>query len=320
MGIALAIAIILAIIGFLCAKRRIKLNENIKELNKELEERNRSLQKTKAELESIVMDTSRKNQNLLFEQNKLQTQIDEGKNHLRTIQETIQETFNNQTELSRKAFNSFWENLEKDYEEKVLEYDKLCEQLAESYSQQQLEFLNDLEKIRATRAAAIEAKRKEQEIKEKLSFYCLTPSKNDLDDVRKLERIKPDLHNSRILSMLIWSTYFQKPMTTLCNNILGTKTVVGIYKITNQINECCYIGQSVDIAKRWKEHAKCGLGIDTPAGNKLYKSMIEDGIWNFSWELLEECSKAELDEKEKFYINLYKSYEYGYNSNAGNGK
>ena len=48
--------------------------------------------------------------------------------------------------------------------------------------------------------------------------------------------------------------------------------------------------------------------------------MIQDGIWNFSWELLEQCPRSDLDEKEKFYINLYQSYEYGYNSNTGIGK
>jgi hypothetical protein len=59
------------------------------------------------------------------------------------------------------------------------------------------------------------------------------------------------------------------------------------------------------------------LGIDTPAGNKLYKAMQEVGLENFSFELLEECSKDELNEKEKYYIELYQSYEFGYNSNAG---
>ena len=68
--------------------------------------------------------------------------------------------------------------------------------------------------------------------------------------------------------MVIWTTYFQKPMTALSNNVLGTDTICGIYKITNQNNDMCYIGQSVDIATRWKSHAKCGLGIDAPAGNK----------------------------------------------------
>lgn len=108
----------------------------------------------------------------------------------------------------------------------------------------------DLEKIRLTRASAQEALLKEQQIKEDMSFYSLNPSQNDLDDIQALERIKPKLHQPRILSMLIWSTYFQKPMIQLCNNIVGLKEVCGIYKITNQKTNQCYIGQSVDISKR----------------------------------------------------------------------
>ena len=63
---------------------------------------------------------------------------------------------------------------------------------------------------------------------------------------------------------------------------------------------------------------KCGLGIDTPAGNKLYKSMQEYGVWNFAFEVLEECPRDQLNEKEKYYIDLYNSYEFGFNSNRGN--
>jgi hypothetical protein len=48
--------------------------------------------------------------------------------------------------------------------------------------------------------------------------------------------------------------------------------------------------------------------------------MREDGLENFSFELLEECSREELNEKEKFYIGLYQSDQYGYNSNAGINK
>ena len=78
----------------------------------------------------------------------------------------------------------------------------------------------------------------------------LRPTQNDLDDVQTLERIKPKLHQPRILCMLIWSTYYQKPMTALCNNVLGPVEVTGIYKITNQKTDECYIGQAVDVAKR----------------------------------------------------------------------
>ena len=119
--------------------------------------------------------------------------------------------------------------------------------------------------------------------------------------------------------MLIWSTFYQKPMNQVCANVLGGATIIkcGIYKITNQQTNLCYIGQAKDIATRWKTHAKAGLGIDTPVGNKLYKAMQEDGLENFSFELLEECVAADLNEKEKFYINLYQSNEFGYNSING---
>ena len=40
--------------------------------------------------------------------------------------------------------------------------------------------------------------------------------------------------------------------------------------------------------------------------------MIKDGLWNFSFEIIEECPRDQLNEKEKYYIQLYKSKEYGY--------
>lgn len=48
--------------------------------------------------------------------------------------------------------------------------------------------------------------------------------------------------------------------------------------------------------------------------------MQQDGICNFTWELIEKCTSAELNEKEKYYIEFYLSKDYGYNSLAGNSK
>ena len=177
---------------------------------------------------------------------------------------------------------------------------------------------NELNKIKNSLTAGVQARLREQEVKEKRDFYCIQLKQNDLDDINLLETIKEKLHNPRILSMLIWQTYYQKPMTNLCNNILGSGNKCGIYKITNLKTEQVYIGQSVHIPDRWKEHAKCGLGIDTPAGNKLYKAMREYGLYNFSFELLEECKKEELNEKEALWIDMYQSNKYGYNITKGN--
>ena len=64
-----------------------------------------------------------------------------------------------------------------------------------------------LDKVRETRTAAIQAQLTEKEIEQKLAFYCLQVSDNDLKDISVLESIKPKLNNSRTLSMLIWQSY-----------------------------------------------------------------------------------------------------------------
>ena len=75
-----------------------------------------------------------------------------------------------------------------------------------------------------------------------------------------------------------------------------------------------YIGQSNDIERRFKEHIyKKDLYIE--------QVIEEEGVDNFSFEIVEECPLEELDEKEKYYINYYNSYYEGYNrSLGGNGQ
>lgn len=302
--IFLILSCILLIYTYKCKNKINVLNTNIANENYILDLQNQSLKEKEQEIERSI---------------KIKIQ------ELNDMSHSIENDFENKKALSNKAFESYCDTLDNSYKEKEREYQEHLSLLEVSYEKHQLDLLRKTDKIReeldsikATRTAAIQAQIKEKEIKEKREFYMLCPKTADIDDIRKLERIKPDLHNPRVLSMLIWSTFFQKPMTTLCNNVLGTSTITGIYKITNQNNDMCYIGQAVDVATRWKNHAKCGLDIDTPAGNKLYKAMKEEGIWNFSWELLEECPRNELDAKEKFYIELYQSKDFGYNTTKGN--
>ena len=46
--------------------------------------------------------------------------------------------------------------------------------------------------------------------------------------------------------------------------------------------------------------------------------MQKDKVWNFSFELLEQCSKELLNEKEKFWIQMYQSNKFGLNTMKGN--
>ena len=271
--------------------------------------------------------TKEENEQLRLTAKQLQKKSQELNNEYIKAQEQLNALKQNNKEILRKSVELYSLELENKYNEIESDFDNKKEQVEIKYQKmlkQNADSINEetmkLDKIRQTRIAAQKAITREKEIKEQKDFYCLPCSIADRNDIQILERVKKDLNKPRILSMLIWSTFFQKPMNSLCNNVLGVSTVTGIYKITNQISGESYIGQAVDIAKRWKDHAKCGLGIDTPANNKLYKAMQEYGIWNFSWELIEQCPREQLNEKEKYYIDLYMTNDFGFNSNKGVGK
>ena len=89
-----------------------------------------------------------------------------------------------------------------------------------------------------------------------------------------------------------------------------------IYKITNNINQKVYIGQTIMAPmQRWQKH-KSDARLNKPY--PLYKAMNKYGINNFSFEILEEVDIEQLDEKERYYINLYNSYINTNNSNGYN--
>lgn len=308
--IFIIVSFILTIYNIYSLKHIHTINTNIDKENTELLEQKNQLTK-EVDSEKFVLE-------------KTKDQIQTYKDQLSDIQNNIGKTLDTQKELSRKAFENYCEILEKNYEEKEDEYANYELSMQEAYSDLQLKLLQranecreELDKIQATRAAAIQAQLREKEIENNLSFYCLEVSDIDKADIAKLETLKPSLNKPRILSMLIWQTWFQKPLKALSANVIGVNDKTGIYKITNIKTKECYIGQAVNIKDRWVEHVKCGLGIDAPAANKLYKAMQDYGLWNFSFEILEECPRDQLNEKERYYINLYQSKDYGYNSNKG---
>lgn len=91
------------------------------------------------------------------------------------------------------------------------------------------------------------------------------------------------------------------------------KKVRGIYKVTNKINGKVYIGQSVDIGRRWRQHMTAEDDI------YFHKAIQKYGVENFEWEVIEKCKKSELDERESYWIEYYDSFNKGYNCTRGGG-
>lgn len=249
---------------------------------------------------------------------QLLEEIEKEKSNISLIYQNEKNRINEQIELYKNnisyASEQYVATLEKSYKENEEKYFNKIKKLNDEEEQCKKE----LNKIKESLNAGVQARLREKELKEKTDYYKLKTSKEDLSDIEALNKIKSVLHQPVILSKLIWSTYFQKQTTELCNRIFGTGTKCGIYKITNLTSSQVYIGQSVNIQDRIKQHIKCGLGIDAPAMNKLYKAMQDDGIWNFSFELMEECPRDQLNEKERQWIEMYQSDKTGYNSTKGN--
>ena len=94
-----------------------------------------------------------------------------------------------------------------------------------------------------------------------------------------------------------------------------------IYKITNNINNKCYIGQTIKTPEeRWKEHKQHAFGTHANDVNKsLYKAIRKYGIENFSFEVLQNNIETyeQLDKAEIYWIDFYNSFVKGYNETFG---
>lgn len=98
--------------------------------------------------------------------------------------------------------------------------------------------------------------------------------------------------------------------------------MIGIYKVTNKINNKVYIGQSINIENRFQQHKNNCLNENLKDYNtKFYRALRKYGVENFTFEIIEELKdKEKLNEREKYWVSFYNSFKEGYNSNTGGEK
>lgn len=304
--VLLVSAIILIIVAFFVGRKFA--SKPIEDRNEEIKQNNEKLRK-KLEQENHELDKAIERKEAKLEAAVKQSEIIEAqyKQKLKVIQDTKQ-LADEELETRRKLLEQQFDN-----EKEELKNQKTL--LIQEIEKIKLE----LQSLQETKKAVLEANRKEKELKENKDYFTLTIPKEEQRDIAILEETKMRISKPRALSMVIWTAYYQQVAKTKFPKILGKQNVCGIYKITNLKTEECYIGQAKDVRLRWNDHVKAGIGIDTPAGNKLYASMQEYGIENFAFELLEECSADDLNKKEKYFISLYNSNSLGFNSTKGTG-
>lgn len=288
-------------------------NNEIKIYKRELEDNISYLKNEEAELEYRNKCLDEKfewtTKELIHAEEKRKLLEEENKKTLDFIQQSEQLA----TEKAEAIYEKRYDELKQEYRAHYIDLHLILERNENLIKEQK----NELKSLQETRAAVIAAAQKEKEIQENKDDYCLILPIEYSNDIKILRGVVKQIAKPRSILMAIWQAYYAPLAKKKFPQILGKTDVCGIYKITNQETGECYIGQAVDVRRRWMDHCKAGLGIDTPQGNQLYAAMLEYGLDSFSFELLLECESGQLNEKEKYFIELYNSDAIGYNMNKG---
>ena len=228
--------------------------------------------------------------------------------HLQTAVEKLNHSLESEAAIYQDSIKQYQDEME---EIKATMAGEL-HQFIESNSQIKAQLESKMNYLQSQVNAAVAAAKRAEELKQQTDFYRIKLSETDIKEIEMLREVIPYLRDKESLNKIIWKVFYEKPTSDLIGRVVGSGTHTGIYKITNIDNQMCYIGQAANIADRWKQHIKRGIGADAPTRNKLYPAMLEFGPENFTFEVIEECERSRLDEREDYWQEYFKAKEFGY--------
>lgn len=188
---------------------------------------------------------------------------------------------------------------------------KLAEEEEIEYEVEELK--SEIEAWKSRYEAALEDYKRREKMDADEDFYRVELEPVEKLELKELNEAIVKLRNPMPFRKAIYEIYYKNKINDLVLRVIGRVKVQGIYKITHIESEKSYVGQSVDVGNRWKQHCKRGTGADAKTGNKLYDAMLKHGIENFRFEVVEVVKDSErLSEAEKYWQEYFKSKEFGY--------
>lgn len=224
-----------------------------------------------------------------------------------------------------QVLNTYYESEQNRIEDKIQNITTACiEEMMRQVGEKSIECKEQIKKFQDVllsyqqrQAAVNEAIMRERQLQEQSEFYKINLSQSEIDDLLMIKELSPRFNNRELLNKIVYESYVKRPLQEMIKRVLGGRSPSGIYKITRKSTGEIYIGRAVAVDKRWTEHVKMAFSIGSIAHSTLHTLMEKDGIWNFTFELLEEVPKEQLNEREKYYIDFYDSKNFGMNQRSG---
>ena len=265
------------------------------------------------------------NEKILFVQTKYREELNKKSTDLDTY-------FENQKQLRQADLDLAFEQQEKTRQENLnLKIHELNQKVQiELFNKQkeaakEIEYLEQAQQDIATEtqyqqqryeALLAPLQQYEKQQQEKLYYTIQVPDEYK-DDINFLvTTVSQKVQHPDIINKLVWAEYV-KPYIDGTFKRVGIEDKPGIYKITNIESGKCYIGKSTNVKKRITDHFKSSIGISTIADQAVHHEIWKTGFWNWAIEVIIYCDKDKLNDLEKYYINFFKSNEFGFNKTKG---
>ena len=312
--VSIILLIVICILCFLLHKKQVvDTIEKVKFENK-LREIQNEINRNENDLNELLDDIE-------VAENKYKKLYNEELNNINTTIENTkkqqEEQLSNYLREKKSNVEMAIQNMEQTFEEKKCALDNeykdyettICAQISDYMNK-----LNDQQQLYESILGPMKQYEKDQQ--EKLFYTIQVPEEYREDINYLLTVVNAQVKHPDIISKLVWAEYIKPYMDDMIKRV-GIKDEPGIYKITNIDSGKSYVGKSTNVKKRLQDHIKSSVGISSIADQFVHHEILKTGLWNWTFEVITYCDKDKLSELEKYYINFFKTQEFGYNRKEG---
>ena len=308
--VILACFIIIGFLGF-------KLYQKQKIDKHELEDYNRQLLDVKAEKKLLDEQVDYEKYKLDECKKDLQAALDVYQditdNRLKEINDQMEE----QRQKRQADLDKVFESKQKDLDNEVTRLNEILNNTRAETEYKAAQYWNKVHQEKQKYESLLEPIKQYEKEKQERLFYTIQLPEEYQDDIEfLLTTVAAKVQHPDIISKLVWTEYV-KPNIENTFKRIEIKTEPGIYKLTSLENGMAYIGKSTDVKKRIADHFKSAIGIKSIADQAVHHAILKEGFWNWTIEVITYADKDKLSELEKYYIDFFKTQEFGYNKNAG---